>query len=650
MRQRSCLFFLIVLFVSPFSSGALARPVRTRNQRAIRKYRLEPSREPKLSREQVIRLLRQRIKYVFVLYQENRSFDSYFGTFPGANGIYSASQKSTPGFEQPIMNTNGTMGVIRPFRIGPAQFAADTDDVSHSHPALLAKMDIKNHVPQMDRYVLTEERRFNKFGHPSLKAKQMGELTMAHEDCDTIPLLWRYADRFVLFDHIFQEMVGPSTLGNITIIAAQTGQTQWALHPNEAFRNGVGVPVLGDDDPFWGSQLDPNPKADKMPVNPRDFHNGKERGTQINLTFATLPLTLWGEQLGSITRSDRDPRRDLADVGDDVTFISSRKRLPMAFGWYQEGYDQGPGDPDAGPLDAYGLHASYVTHHNGPQYFGYIANNPQMREQIHGLRDFYAALAEETLPKEGGVFFVKGGFRNMLGLKPADPDAAVQKNFEGDDGHEGYSDAQISEATLAKAINKIAASPYWPESVIIINWDDSEGSYDHVPPRILAWGPDGSPITDGPRVPLILVSPYARAHAVVHTAGSQASVVKFIDTVFHLTPLALLPDEERGRRLGEERWGQKYLGPEDALTPDVTDLTGAFSPARLLGKASPLPPSYAQIPESLVLHLPEQTGYGCKALGIVTTDRRLKIANRIPADFNPRPVTDPSRPAESSER
>ena len=42
----------------------------------------------------------------------------------------------------------------------------------------------------------------------------------------------------------------------------------------------------------------------------------------------------------------------------------------MPFGWYEEGYDKEPTDPDA--ADANGTHASYITHHNGPQYFGYV--------------------------------------------------------------------------------------------------------------------------------------------------------------------------------------------------------------------------------------------------------------------------------------
>ncbi|MEJ2007548.1 MAG: alkaline phosphatase family protein, partial [Acidobacteriota bacterium] len=262
--------------------------------------------------------------------------------------------------------------------------------------------------------------------------------------------------------------------------------------------------------------------------------------------------------------------------------------------------------------------------------------------ELHGLHDFFNALKLKTLPKSGGVFFVKGGFKNPFHLKPSDPDPQVQKNFQGDVDHPAYSDAQISEALVAEAVNAIAESPYWKESAIIITWDDSEGDYDHVPPPILAKGPDGSPISDGPRVPLILISPYARTHYVAHEEGNQASVVKFVDTVFNLPPLATLPDEERGRRLGEKEFGQKYLGPEDALTPGVANLIEAFSPSRLLGKAVPLPASYVEIPQSLILHLPQETGYGCSTLGIVTADRRQHIVNTIPGDFNPRPSTNPS--------
>jgi phospholipase C len=235
------------------------------------------------------------------------------------------------------------------------------------------------------------------------------------------------------------------------------------------------------------------------------------------------------------------------------------------------------------------------------------------------------------------VFFVKGGYTNLLQLTPADPDSKVQANFLGDDDHPGYSDAQISEAMVAQAINAIAASPYWSQSAIILTWDDSEGDYDHVSPPIRTYGPNGSLIANGPRVPLIVISPYARTHKIVQDQGSQSSVVKFIDTVFNLPPLAELPDELNARVIGEQEYGQE-LGPEDALTPGITDLLGAFSPKRLRGNADPLPPSYVTVTQFLNPST-WPAGGGCSYLGITTTDRQLGIKNKIPSDFNPRPST-----------
>src|SRR5579859_5457843 len=106
----------------------------------VQSFIVAPEKEPKLAEADFWRLLHQRIKYVFVIYQENRSFDSYFGTFPGADGLFSRPAEATPGFEQELMNTDGSVAKIRPFRIGPEQYAADTDDIDHSHGRIIAKM------------------------------------------------------------------------------------------------------------------------------------------------------------------------------------------------------------------------------------------------------------------------------------------------------------------------------------------------------------------------------------------------------------------------------------------------------------------------------------------------------------------------------
>ena len=589
--------------------------------------------EPALSYSQELSLIQQKIKYVFVVYQENRSFDSYFGTFPGAHGLFSQPASETPGFVQTIVNTDGTTGTISPYRIGPSQFAADTDDIDHSHARTVAKMDVKNGTAQMDMFAVTEELKYSPSGNPSIEAKQFGELAMAYEDCDTVPLLWAYADHFVLFDHIFESMTGPSTPGNLAIIGVQTGQTQWVLHQNQS----ADVPVFNDNDPFWGSPSDKS--ASPLPVNPTDFPG---YGTQVNLTYATLPLSTLLANAGTVTAADPSASTDLADVKDDVAFLGKLIQPPVGFGWYEEGFDKEDTD-DEGPTDANGSHASYITHHNGPQYFGYVANTPGLRKELHGLGDFFSDIQNQNLPKGGGVFFLKGGYQNTLGLKPADPDATVQKNFVGDDDHPAYSDAQISEAMVATAVNAIAASPYWSQSAIIITWDDSEGDYDHVPPPIAYSGPDRTAYSYGPRVPLIVISPYAKLGYISHHQGSQSSVVKFVDAVFGLPPLATLPDELLARYIGLLALGQENLGPEDAITPNVSDLLDAFSTSRLMGQAEPVAASYAMVDKSDITTIPQTSGLGCANIGILPTDQQLGITNNIPVDFNPRPRTNPTK-------
>ena len=645
LSRRVASGLLASIFFMPSFAGAQPVRIWAPPPKAAAPYVISSRRDPQLSTSQMAALIRHHIKYVFVLYQENRSFDSYFGTYPGADGLYSQPPAQTPGFDQRIIGVSGKAETIQPFTIGPKQFAADTDDIDHSHPIMFKKMHILDGQAEMNRFALEEEKKYWKSGlHPSLRAKQMGELAMAHEDCNTIPILWRYADRFVLMDHMFQDMVGPSTPGNLSIFAAQTGLTQWALHPNEAWKqvNEPGEPVDADIDPLWGSREDPF-QHKLVPYNPKDYSEDGPGKVQINQTYATVALTTAGNTVQEKTSADLDPKPDLDDVRKDISFIQRLGRHKIAWRWFQQGYSSQPAADNLGPKDAEGVHASYITHHNGPQYFGYIANNPKMTADMGGLRDFFAAVKGGTLPAEGGVFYVKGGYLNGFGMHPTDPNPMVQKKFLGDDDHPGYSDSQISEAMLARAVNAIASSKYWADSAIIITWDDSEGDYDHVPPPELAMAPNGTLLSDGPRIPFIVISPYARVHDVSHAIGNQASVIKFVDAVFNLPPLATLPDEQEGRKLGAAEFHQKYMGPFDAETPDVTNLFSAFDPLRLEGKAPPLPASYAMVPTDWTTELPARTGADCKMIGIVPTNVQLRIPNEIPKDFNPRPKTNPSK-------
>ncbi len=613
--------------------------------------------EMKLTQAQKLALLQKNIKYVFVLFQENRSFDFYFGSYPGAHGLYSQPPAQTPGFYQKLVNTDGSISTITPFSIpitlptttagtaGPAGtsiplYPADTDSVNHSHVAYEQKIDLQpNGQTLNDQYSLTEEgvQLVNGVPNrtPTLAQKQLGELVMGHVDCNTAPVLWNYADRGVLFDDFHQTVLSASTPNAIAMIAGQSGETQWVKHPEQSTKafgsvGGNGVPVVSDGDPFWGSQLDIYGSG--QPANP------PAANPQVNLTFVTLPLSFMGKAIDATVSQDRQPQTDLTDIEKDIREIAGEGLPPTNWGWYEQGYDH-----EANDATAVASHADYIAHHNGPQYFGYVSNNPAVTSHLHGLTDFFTDIAAQKLSPTGGVYYLRGGYNNIQGLTPVDPNPRLHTTFAGNDDHPGYSDLQISEALVAQEVNAIAASPYWSQSAIIITYDETDGLYDHAPEVIRNYDPFGDALDQGPRIPTIVLSPYGVVHGISHEATEHSSVIKFINMLYGLKPLADLPDEKQARAAGLQTYGQAYLGPADAGVSGVGNMFSAFDNNRLAGMATPLTPDYVTLPTSFYNKLPQLNNNGCQYLNIEPTDHG--VTNPVPADFNPRPNSDPGTPA-----
>jgi phospholipase C len=303
-----------------------------------------------------------------------------------------------------------------------------------------------------------------------------------------------------------------------------------------------------------------------------------------------------------------------------------------------------------------------------------------MNSNLKGLGDFFADVAAGKLP-EGGVIYIRGGYRNIV--QPATLTPPIQNpnypgsgalagtassnaniatvNFakSGDDDHPSYSDRQISEAMAARVINAVAGNQdLWEKSAIVITYDESDGYYDHVPPHIQAYGPDGLPLSRGIRVPLILISPYARAHAVSSAEGDHNAVIETINAIFGLPALASLPDEAQALQAGNSPnfnqyapsgFQQKALGPRDIPSPVSQSLLSGFDLDRLEGRKEILPASLAMIPESLLSSLPHNVAVAkargasgaCQAIGVVPEDRRQNIQNNIPTGFNTLPSTLP---------
>lgn len=670
--------------------------------------------DDRLSLEHKIELLRKKVKYVFVIFHENESFDHFFGTYPGANGLFEAPKgftpaKDTASFAQRYLDTSLNVKTVSPFLMPQAVesagkvipiYPADEISVDHSHQGMANGLDVDptTGISANDRYAMNQEGLttnssgaiVTKTGAAptsiTLAQAQKAETDIGHIDCDTIPFMWRWAKNFVLFDNFHQTIVGPSTPNAIAIIAGQSGQTQWALHPDEgvattyanpSFPNPLGanygsnvnpslsnayVPIVSDPGPFPGSNLDTN--AVKPPYN---FDENPANPT-VNLTFATQPLSFMGSDIDAIIKSDPNPTADLRDVQDDIRKIASFSR-PVKWGWYQQGFNandaadpyEPPGSATA-PTSTPSANSGYVLHHNAPQYFGYLADNPKvLNANLHGAKDFFDAVEGRQLPSDGGVFYLRGGYDNNDGLVPADPTPAIRNVFIGNDDHPAYSDQQISEAFAARAINDIANSPYWSQSAIVITYDETDGFYDHVSPTKRSTFGDGSILAAGPRIPTIVISPYATSGKISHRYSEHGSVIKFINELKGLVPLARLPDEERGRRLGKLNLGQDNLGPSDDPENEVGDLTEAFDYDRLAGEKAPIPASEATFSPAAIHTLPHlatpnysPNGYtngACEAIGVLPTDfqsladyKSGKPIDPYPIDVNPRPTQSPGTP------
>jgi acid phosphatase len=184
-------------------------------------------------------------------------------------------------------------------------------------------------------------------------------------------------------------------------------------------------------------------------------------------------------------------------VSDYVTIGQALSAKNISWGWFGEGYNNGK--PTSG----------YCGICDPMQYSSAIMTNPALRANTqHDSSDFITDAEKGTLP---AVSF----------LKPAD-----------DDGHPGYSSLYAFENFVARAVAAVQSNrAEWKSTAIFITMDEGGGYYDsgYIQP-VSFFG-------DGPRVPLILVSPFARKGAVDHTYNDHVSILKFIEANWGLPPL-----------------------------------------------------------------------------------------------------------------
>jgi phospholipase C len=388
------------------------------------------------------------IKHVIFLVKENRTFDNYFGKFPGANGA--TTGRTSDGGTVPL----GPM----PDKVSP--------DISHAWAAALTAYNdggmnqfdlIQGAIGGTNNYVQASEA--------------------------DIPSYWKLAREFVLGDNFYSSLHGPSFPNHLYTIAAQSGGVE--DNPGAARPDAAPAPKVGP----CGASFMSCPEPGEAGLEPEDIAPlGQKKGVWgcDADPQARVPVL---DQEGDVI--EIYPCLDFPTLGDLLTEAGvSWKMYAPAVGTYDGGF-QGSG--------------------------GYIWT---VYDAIRHMRDS-DEWKKHVVPTEEFAIDAKAG--NLPSVVWISTPSPVSE-------HPPASTCEGENWTVS-LIQALAAGPSWNDSAMFITWDDFGGFYDHVPPtQIDKWGL-------GFRVPLLVVSPYAKQGFIDHTRAEFSSVLKFIENNWDLPAL-----------------------------------------------------------------------------------------------------------------
>jgi phospholipase C len=433
---------------------------------------------------------RSPIKHVVVIFQENVSFDHYFATYPNAANL-SGEPRFTPARGAATPSVNGLNDVLRqsnpnsvaPFRLSRAQnYTCDQD-----HDYMPEQQAVGG--GQMNQFVETVG-----VGAPGCPDYGHGKgLVMGYYDGNTVTAVWNLAQRFAMSDNSFNTTYGPSTPGALNLVSGQAGGVDTAHTRGDLTDSVIANSIIGDPDPYY----DDCGSGTQVAV------TGRNVGDLLNAAGLT-----WGWFQGGFAPSSRN-----AD-GTAVCGVKTSNLGGVSNAAYSAHHE---------PFEYYASTSN--PHHLPPTSVAMIGRTDQANHQ-YDLADFYNALKAHHLP---AVSYIKA--------------------TKSQDGHAGYSSPLDEQAFLSHLLNTLQQTPEWATTAVIINWDDSDGWYDHVMPPLVnpsstsadALTGNGSCGTGdplggiqgrcghGPRLPLMVVSPYSKVNFVDHSVTDQSSILRFIE-------------------------------------------------------------------------------------------------------------------------
>jgi phospholipase C len=453
------------------------------------------------------------IKHLVVIFQENVSFDHYFGTYPYAanpageprfvaapgtpsiNGLSGLLLTHNPNATNPL----NAEGATNPFRLDRSEAA--TADQDHDYTPEQQAFD----HGLMDAFPVS----VGTAGPPPAGSPITATtgLTMGYYDGNTVTALWNYAQRYAMSDNSYDTNFGPSTPGAINLISGQTNGVTSDVSPGGAtISDGYGgLTLISDSDPLGDVCSTTSGELVQF--------GGKNVGDLLSAAGVT-----WGFFSGGFNLGTTNSNGTTGCKRSTTSAVTNTKK------------------------------ADYIPHHQPFQYYASTANPTHARpisvamighngdgaNHQYDSQDFFDAVSAGNFP---AVSYIKApGYQ---------------------DGHAGYSDPLDEQTFVVTLINFLQKQRDWDSTAVVIAYDDSDGWYDHalqlvnqsntaadvLPSGESSCGtgtaalPGINPATAhaqgrcgyGPRLPLLVISPWARRNFVDHTITDQSSVLRFVE-------------------------------------------------------------------------------------------------------------------------
>jgi phospholipase C len=439
------------------------------------------------------------IKHLVVIFQENESFDHYFGTYPYAANPAGETEfharpdtPSVNGLTTTLLTHNPNGPTAEPFRLDPSQNY--TCDQTHYYTPEQQAFD----AGLMDKFPEYTGKACAEGTYPNVASYGAG-VVMGYYDGNTVTALWNYAQYFALSDNFHGSTFGPSAVGALNLASGMTGNVGFTKDDSygDLASDVVNNTVVGDPDPWYEDCI----SYDHVSL------TGKNIGDLLNAKGVS-----WGWFQGGFTPS----APYVASTNTPAQCNTTTNRL-----------DGTPETAYAGYHNPFQFYASTNNqHHLAPASVQEVGHNGPANH-IYDLTYFWKAASSGNLP---AVSFLKA--------------ARAQ------DGHPANSSPLDEQQWLTETINALQALPEWNETAVIIAWDDSDGWYDHVIGPIVnqstttadalsapgACGNGASSLAGlqgrcgyGPRLPLVVVSPFARENFVDSGVLDQSSITRFIE-------------------------------------------------------------------------------------------------------------------------